>query len=290
MIVPWFIKDRKQMRYILLLRIAFFLFTVISIFATIGGNWEEGKWLVYLTNWTWTLQCVFQFLISYHTYKFITKWPKSYSTNSDFLWVTETTKSLKLLWIFWEHVFCLTFLVFLFYWAILYSPKSKPGYSTVVAHGINCVFTMIEIMFNRTTFPLAHFPFMFVFALIYLFVTIIYYFAAGKDTIYSVINVSKALGWLVFFLTIVFVFVLFIAGKALSHLRDRIWKNNSVKKLEDNEDIDAENELVSLGDSYTVSDNDMKHNSSNNDEKESSEKNPESNNDSSKSLESAELD
>ncbi|KAB0801075.1 hypothetical protein PPYR_05429 [Photinus pyralis] len=158
-------------------------------------NFNHAKWLIYLTNWGFTM-CTIQSLLSTTMVTICYSVPSHDSETS----TSQDHKILGLYKVYWVTNIIATDIAFgitIVYWTLLYDAKYVPlSAVNIIVHAFNSVIMFIELCVARHPVRLIHFYWPLIFGGCYICFTIIYYFSGGtgKDqtpAIYPILNWSK---------------------------------------------------------------------------------------------------
>jgi len=87
---------------------------------------------------------------------------------------------VKVTWVLSSMLMVAVTLVFVMYWLLVYTPgPGKPAAISVVMHGGNFAIALVDLLLTRQPFYFEHIYIPFVFALVYVFFTALYYLAGG---------------------------------------------------------------------------------------------------------------
>ncbi|KAG7310475.1 hypothetical protein JYU34_003258 [Plutella xylostella] len=184
-------------------------------------------WFLYMTHWGLLfilLEMVFGVIVA------AVKTPeKNPDEESGLPWY------VRVYWLLYNITIPVAFLITIFYWCIL-KPASKNTHVNyapnpvldVMLHGVNSVAMLVELALSRHPSRLLDVVQPWVFASVYMFFTLIYFFAGGLDPwgnafIYPVVDWSKPEQTaVVITLTGLFLTLMHLATIGLASLRDRL--------------------------------------------------------------------
>ncbi|KAJ6230454.1 hypothetical protein M0813_06682 [Anaeramoeba flamelloides] len=248
LLVPWFIRTRQKFKIIFTIRVLMVLWTITFYIRSIIVGENRAYWMTYFTHWTWTIQLIYQFLVSVLSFKLLKVW-KKHEASTTTKWASlnlKVTKKVKFMFVLWETVFTTTILVTAFFWTLLYKPTMKGSrFNMVTPHGINVIWTLIEFMFNRTDFPLARWIFFVPYGLVYGIHYLIIYYSTGFLP-YPVLNPSKRSDYGMFLMVFVLSFLIFCLGKLLAWIKNSHWqKKTNFDQIDNNALLEIENQDTS---------------------------------------------
>lgn len=159
-------------------------------------NFNHAKWLIYLTNWGFTM-CMIQSILSTAMVTVCYSIAQQDSETSKF----QDHKILQLYKVYWVTNIIATdtaFGITIIYWSLLYNANlTPPNAMNIIVHVFNSVIMMVELFVAMHPIRLIHFYWSLIFGCLYVIFTLIYYFSGGtgKDNspaIYPILNWSKA--------------------------------------------------------------------------------------------------
>ena len=138
------------------------------------------KWPSYLTHWTLLLELVYLSFAAYSTYMAIhdTNIPDGVGEATP--WFISVTYALQ------PTVLIASLLVFLMYWALVFTPPLKSPLS-VFTHGVNFFVMLFDLLLVRNPMYLSHVLMPMCYAVIYLIFSLIFYAATG-ESIYDALD------------------------------------------------------------------------------------------------------
>jgi len=150
-----------------------------------------GFWFTQLTHWTLLLELIYLgFAFATTALANFSKLPDG--TGDDTPWFVSVTWALQ------PAALVGSFLLFVLYWALLYTPGSKLYAISIMTHGGNFVIMLIDVLICRQPLYMAHIYMPMAYALLYLLFSVIYYAAGGvnhqdltSNYIYSVLDWSN---------------------------------------------------------------------------------------------------
>ncbi len=184
----------------------FISWLVISGIAATG----EPKWLIYLTNWAFTVFVVYLIVAAFSvTVKFFTvhcgnsDLSTDRATDYQFNKPTGCCGNNQLSWYQMVHWFCFTIggevapMILVLYWAVLYSPGSPLDGVSLNTHLINGIVSIADLIFTGVPISLLHIIYPVAFSATYTAFTGVYFAANGTNPsdepfIYPVLNYGAA--------------------------------------------------------------------------------------------------
>ncbi|KAK5639066.1 hypothetical protein RI129_011558 [Pyrocoelia pectoralis] len=176
-------------------------------------NFNHAKWLIYLTNWGFTM-CMIQSILSTAMVTVCYSIARQDSgkiivaalISKMIILVSETSKFqdhkiLRLYKVYWVTNIIATdtaFGITIVYWSLLYNANlMSPNATNIIVHVFNSVIMMVELCLAMHPVRLIHFYWSFIFGCLYVIFTVIYYFSGGtgknnSPAIYPILNWSKA--------------------------------------------------------------------------------------------------
>ena len=108
-------------------------------------------------------------------------------------------------------------IVLLVYWGFVYDPEvSEINFVAIAVHGLNGLLVFFDVFFSGMPMRILHFYFVGIFAVVYVIFTVIYFYASGRNFVYSVLdyddNRAAAAGYTVLMVAA------FIGGHLMTYL------------------------------------------------------------------------
>lgn len=215
-------------------------------------NFSNAKWLIYLTNWGFTM-CMIQSILSTAMVTVCYSIAQQDSETSKF----QDHKILQLYKVYWVTNIIATDIAFgitIIYWSLLYNASlMSPNATNIIVHVFNSVIMMVELCVAMHPVRLIHFYWPLIFGSIYIIFTIIYYFSGGtgrdnSPAIYPILNWSKGeMTTVVSLIVCLFVVFLHIVTYCIYKLRKTIHKKwFGTKNVENDIEIGKDNPISVL--------------------------------------------
>lgn len=146
---------------------------------SLSAGQSFGRWLSFLTSWTWVL-CLFVLFpalcVSLYFLKFSN--PVAAPCNS---W-------MRLHWIMWEMAASLSLTITILFWALVYKPDGIVRFSSVGVHGLNAACLFVDLILNGLPVVGSHVIFPIIFGFCYIIFSVIYVRAAGAEPNYAILT------------------------------------------------------------------------------------------------------
>mmetsp|Transcript_85758 Transcript_85758/g.135445 ORF Transcript_85758/g.135445 Transcript_85758/m.135445 type:complete len:359 (+) Transcript_85758:63-1139(+) len=141
--------------------------------------WNEGYWLIYWTNWSFTVQLFYFLFLVYTTHEaresLLTRLPPSAFES----WI-HLPWFVKVTWGLFHIALPASLLVFLLYWTLVnpvWTLKYSPLYlRDVFPHGVNLLFLIIDASFSRVPYYVKYCLLFFIYACVYLSFSLLHFF------------------------------------------------------------------------------------------------------------------
>lgn len=147
-----------------------------------------GYWLTKLTHWSALLELVY-FCFAAGTAWHAMRPQEKDGTDEATPWFVQVT------WFLMTTVPTVSLLVLALYWLLVYNPVDGVTAIGVVMHGGNFLLVAFDLMFFTQPFYIAHVYVPFVFALVYVLFTLIYYAAGGTFEDGGSRYIYKSIDW-----------------------------------------------------------------------------------------------
>ncbi|KAF6022572.1 hypothetical protein EB796_019121 [Bugula neritina] len=129
------------------------------------------KYFIYLTNWGYLTFCIAQI------------WNAATSTAGYFTQDKEVRWYMKINWFLYSFTSSPAVLISLLFWALIYSSSYPLEPDTFFTHGINCLFTLLDIWLTAMPIKILHFYIPASFAVVYVVFSVIYDYSNGTNAL-----------------------------------------------------------------------------------------------------------
>lgn len=140
---------------------------------------DNAKWLIYLTNWGYTL-CTVQSILSVIMITSSLQKEKS-GIEEDYL----TRKLYKIYWAVNEIATVVAFNITIIFWSLIYEDDKHSGKMNLITHAFNSIIMFLDLCIVAHPVRLLHLYWSIVFGISYCLFSMVYYLAGGTNTLGS---------------------------------------------------------------------------------------------------------
>ncbi|KAJ6253846.1 hypothetical protein M0813_13264 [Anaeramoeba flamelloides] len=220
---PVWSKTKTSMNIICFLRFLVFGFVLLAFIMGLSQSYDEGKFWIYLTYLTTTLQLLSSFLIFFRSVYLLDR------IYDPVLGAEQPARALdKFIWTLSQTIFPMAHIVAIIYWALIYDPDTVM-LTSYLNHGPLLIQVYFELICSETPFHWGLLPLSFIFYILYLTANIIYVFVAD-DAVYESVDPrnNEDIFWYPMILVLLVIF--FVYGKFLRYLTTKCCTNEKTIK------------------------------------------------------------
>nr|CAD7573751.1 unnamed protein product [Timema californicum] len=197
------------------------------------------KWLIYLTNWGYTICTVQAFLAACLLTRRLVQERTAVASSDAAPSSTTMSRSYKIYWALHTIAIIVAFGVSIIYWAAVYNPEvNKVDAVNLLVHAFNSLLMLLDLALVSFPFHLLHIFLPVLFTLLYIIFTVIYYLAGGtskdgKIALYPILDwENPKRSSIVCVLALLFMLFLHLVTWLLSLLRCWAYQHLSKNKSE----------------------------------------------------------
>ncbi|KAJ3433516.1 hypothetical protein M0812_22477 [Anaeramoeba flamelloides] len=218
---PIWVTTQKAMNWLCFGRLLVFIYLLVGYIIGLSLSFQGGKFFVYLTYQTLTLNLTNAFLLlcrSLYLRKRI--YDPIKGAGQEATWVE------KFIWTVWQTAYPSAHIVTLIYWVLIYDPENS-NIAGRYNHGPPLIHVYFEFFMSETPFKWTMLPICYIYYLLYIAVHLIFVFAKD-EYIYEAVDPRETDDFFWFPVILVLLGSFFGIGKLLRYLLNKCLGNEEV--------------------------------------------------------------